>query len=330
MQAVVSERYGSPDVMEFRRVSKPVPAANEVLIKVIATGLNAADWHLLRADPFFVRFSEGLLKPRKTILGADVAGRVEAIGKDVTLFKPGDAVFGELMGTGSGGLAEYATAPEAQLALKPPGLTFEETAAVPMAALTALQGLRDYGHIRPGMKVLINGASGGVGTFAVQIAKAMGAEVTAVCSTGKMDQARELGADHVIDYTREDFTRNGQQYDLILAANGNRTLGDYERALAPTGVFVMAGGSYRQMFQTVLLGSRKSKPGGKTYRFVSAKASVDDLIVLTEMIEAGQVRPVIDRRYPLSEAAEAMRYLYEGHARGKIVIIVDPKAAATV
>ncbi len=261
MQAIINERYGTPDVMELRDVPKPTPAADEILIKVMATSLNAYDWHMLMADPFFIRFMFGFSAPKMQTLGADVAGVVEAVGADVTHFRPGDAVYGELAPTGCGGLAEYVTTKEQLLAPKPESLTFVETAALPMAALTALQGLRDIGGLQPSMKVLINGASGGVGTFAVQIAKALGADVTAVCSTTKMEQARALGADQVIDYTKEDFTRNGQQYDLIFGANGNLSLGDYERALAPDGVFVMAGGTNKQMFQTVLLGGLKSRGG---------------------------------------------------------------------
>ena len=322
MKAIVNERYGSPDVMQLREVAKPAPGDSEVLIQVVAAGLNAADWHLLRADPFFVRFSHGLLRPRVRVLGADVAGRVAAVGRTVTRFRPGDAVCVDLSANGFGGLAEYAVAPEALLVPKPGNLSFAQAAAVPLAAVTALQALRDVGQIRPGMKVLINGASGGVGTFAVQIARALGAEVTAVTSTTKLEMARALGANHVIDYTKEDFSRNGQAYDLILAANGNRSLDDYERALAANGGLVVAGGAMAQVFRTMLFGGRRSRRSGKTYRHCMARPNQADLLFVTELIAAGQVSPVIDRCYPLAEAAEAMRYLEAGHARGKIIVTV--------
>jgi NADPH:quinone reductase-like Zn-dependent oxidoreductase len=261
----------------------------------------------------------GLLKPKSTRLGADVAGRVEAVGRNVKQFQPGDEVFGMVQG----GFAEYACAPEKALALKPVNLSFEEAAAVPMAAVTALQGLRDEGQIRAGQKVLIYGASGGVGTFAVQIAKSFGAEVTAVCSARNLEQSRSIGADHVVDYTKEDFTKNGQQYDLILAANGYRSLSAYKRALTPKGIYIMAGGSMAQIFQSMLMGSMMSETGGRKMGGVSAKRSQKDLIILKELLEAGKVVSVIDRRYPLSETAEALRYLGEGHARGKVVIVVE-------
>jgi NADPH:quinone reductase-like Zn-dependent oxidoreductase len=267
----------------------------------------------------------GLLKPKNTILGADIAGRVEAVGRHIKQFQPGDEVFGDIAGRGSGGFAEYACARESALALKPANLSFEEAAAVPMAAVTALQGLRDKGQIQPGHKVLINGASGGVGSFAVQIAKSFGADVTAVCSTGKMDMARSLGADHVIDYTKEDFTQNRQRYNLILAVNGYHPISAYKRALAPKGIYVMAGGSTAQIFQALLLGPWMSITGGKKMGAVSAKLNQKDLVAIKELLEAGEVIPVIDRRYPLSEVPEALRYLEEGHARGKVVIMVEHK-----
>ena len=235
MKAIVYTKYGSPDVLQLKEVEKPTPKENEVLVKVHATSVNAADWHLLTADIFLVRLNMGLFKPKNTILGCDIAGQVEAVGRDVKQFKPGDAVFGDVFGHNYGGFAEYVTAPESVLALKPANLSFEEAAAVPLAAKTALQGLRDLGQIQSGQKVLINGASGGVGTFAVQVAKYYGAEVTAVCSTRNLDMARTLGADHVIDYTKEDFTQNGQQYDLILAVNGYHPISDYKRALSSQG-----------------------------------------------------------------------------------------------
>lgn len=322
MKAITYTQYGSPDVLQFKEAPQPSPKEAEVLIKVHAVSINAADWHLMRADPFPVRFAFGLFKPKIQILGADVAGEVEAVGKNVTQFKIGDAVFGDLSGCGFGGFAEYVCAPETVLALKPANLSFEEAAALPMASITALQGLRDIGRIKAGQKVLIYGASGGVGTFAVQIAKSFGAEVTAVCSTSKVDMVRALGADHVIDYTREDFTQNGQQYDLIFAANGNRSLADYEKALAPTGTYVMSGGASSQMFEAMLKGPLRSKAGGKSIKNFIAKPNQVDLNAMKGLVEAGQVKPVIDKRYPLMETPSAMRYLEEGHARGKIVVTV--------
>jgi NADPH:quinone reductase-like Zn-dependent oxidoreductase len=321
MKAIVYTEYGTPDVLQLKEVEKPVPKDNEVLVEVKAVSVNAYDWHLLTADIFPMRLmGVGLFIPKNTILGADIAGRVEAVGRNVKQFQPGDEVFGEI---GHGGFAEYACAPESRLALKPANLSFEEAAAVPMAALTALQGLRDVGQIRPGQKVLINGASGGVGTFAVQIAKSFGAEVTAVCSPRNLDQSRSLGADHVIDYTKEDFTQNRRQYDLIFAANGYHPLAAYKRALTPKGMYVMAGGKPAQMFQSMLLGSWLSEKDGRKMGGVSAHIDQKDLLTLKELLEAGKVVPVIDRRYPLSEAAEALRYLGAGHARGKVVITVE-------
>ncbi len=324
MKAIVYTRYGTPDELQYQEVEKPTPQDNEVLVKVQAVSLNSADWRLLTANPFLVRLmAGGLLKPAHTILGADIAGRVEAVGSQITQFQPGDEVYGDLSGCGLGGLAEYVCARETALALKPANLTFEQAAAVPMAAVTALQGLRDKGQIQPGQKVLINGASGGVGTFAVQLARWFGAEVTAVCSTRNVDQARALGADHVIDYTREDFTRNGQRYDLILAVNGYHPIADYRRALSPNGIYVMAGGSNQQLFEALLLGSLMSMTGQKKMGALTANFSPQTLNFVSELLEAGQVVPVIDRCYPLSETIEAFRYLGEGHARGKIVISVE-------
>ncbi len=324
MKAIVYTKYGPPDVLKLTEVEKPTPKDNEVLVKIHAASVNAADWHLLSADIFLVRLmAGGLLKPKNTILGADIAGRVEAVGRSVRQFQPGDEVFGDISGCGLGGFAEYVCARENALVLKPAGITFEEAAAVPMAAVTALQGLRDTGQIQPGQKVLINGASGGVGTFAVQIAKSFGADVTAVCSTGKMDVVRSLGADHVIDYTKEDFTQNSQRYDLILAVNGYHPISAYKRALTPKGIYVMAGGSTAQIFEAILLGSLMSIRGDKKMGAVSAKPNQNDLLILKELLEAGKVVPVIDKCYPLSEVPEALRYLGEGHARGKIVITVE-------
>jgi len=320
MKAIVYTKYGSPDVLQLKNVDKPTPNEDEVLIKIHAASVNAYDWHFLTADIFLIRLmGGGLLKPKDTRLGADMAGRIETVGRNVKQFQPGDEVFGMVKGA----FAEYACAPESSLALKPINTSFDQAAALPMAAITALQGLRDEGQIQAGQKVLINGASGGVGTFAVQIAKSFGTEVTAVCSTRNLEQARSIGADHVIDYTKEDFTKNGQQYDLVFAANGYHSLSAYKRALTPKGIYVMAGGTMAQIFQAMLFGPLMSINGEKKMGGVSAKSSQKDLVFLKELLEAGKVVPVIDRRYPLSETAEALRYLGEGHARGKVVITVE-------
>jgi NADPH:quinone reductase-like Zn-dependent oxidoreductase len=326
MKAMVYTHYGSPDVLQLKEVEKPEPQDDEVLVKVHAASANAYDLHFLKADPFFLRLmGGGFLKPIHPILGADIAGQVEAVGRNVKQFQPGDEVFG-LARHACGGFAEYVCAPETALELKSVHSSFEEAAAVPMAGLTALQGLRDYGQIRPGQKVLVHGASGGVGTFAVQIARSFGAEVTAVCSSRQVDTARSLGADHIIDYTREDFTQNEQQYDLIFAANGNHSIFAYQRALSPSGTFVMAGGSMAQLFQTMLLGPWLSKTGGKRMSTMLAKPSQSDLGLISELLEAGKVKPVIDRCFPLHDTADALRYLDEGHARGKVIITVEQDA----
>jgi len=322
MKAIVNHTYGSPDVLQLEEVPKPAPGIDEILVKVMAASTAAGDWHLLRGKPFLVRFMFGLLKPKHKILGSDVAGIVEAVGRNVTQFQPGDEVYGDLSPYGFGAFAEYVAAPARAFAPKPASLTFEEAAAVPVSAVTALQGLRDHGHIQPGQKVLINGASGGVGTYAVQIAKALGADVTAVCSTGKIDLVRALGADHVIDYTQQDFTQTGQHYDLILAANGYQPLSAYQRALAPKGRYVMSGGSTAQMFEAMLLGPLRSKKGGQQLGNFLAKPNQKDLIFLKELIEAGKVKPVIDRSFLLHNVPDAIRYVEEGHAKGKVVITV--------
>jgi len=323
MKAIVHTKFGPPDLLELKEVAKPTPKEEEVLVKVHAASLNAFDWHILRAKPFLVRLAGfGFLKPKHKIPGVDIAGRVEAVGRNAKQFQPNDEVYGDLSGCGLGAFAEYVCAPENLLALKPANLSFEEAAAVPMAAVTALQGLRDKGKIQPGQKVLIHGASGGVGTFLVQIAKSFGAEVTCVCSTRNVDIARSIGADHVIDYTKEDFTQNGQRYDLIVGANGDRSLSDYKRALNPKGIYVMSGGSMAQIFSALLLGPWMSMTGSKKMATVAAKPSQRDLVVMRELLETGKVKPVIDRRYTLSEVAEAIRYLEEGHAQGKVVITV--------
>lgn len=320
MKATVYTRYGSPDVLRLIEVEKPQIKDDEILVKIHAAALNAADVHLLRADPFIARFAAGLFKPKIQTLGADIAGKVEAVGKNIKQFRVGDDVFGDLSACGWGGFAEYARARESALALKPANLSYEEAAAVPFAAATALQALRDNGRVQPGHKVLINGAAGGVGTFAVQIAKTFGAEVTAVCGPANVDVMRSLGADHVIDYTKENFTRSGLQYDVILAANGYHPLLHYKRALRPGGVYVSAGGTMPQIFQAILLGPWISMTGSRKLGSMLMQQNQADLIVLKNMVESGKVKPVIDRRYPLSELADAFRYLDIGHARGKVVI----------
>ncbi len=321
MKAMVYERYGPPEVLRLREVETPTPKDNEVLVKIHAASVNALDWHHLRGKPFLIRLmGAGLLKPKNKILGVDIAGQVETVGKDVTQFQPGDEVFGS---SSFGGFAEYACATENGLVLKPTGMTFEETAAVPAAAITALQGLRDRGQIQPGHKVLINGASGGVGTFAVQIARSFGAEVTAVCGTRNLETARSIGADHVIDYTQEDFTRSGQRYDLIFAVNGYNPITAYKRALNPGGTYVVAGGTGTQLAQAWFIGPLMFKFGSNKIKVYIAQPNRKDLVLIKELLEAGKVVPVIDRRYPLNEVPEAIRYLEEGHARGKVVINVE-------
>jgi NADPH:quinone reductase-like Zn-dependent oxidoreductase len=324
MKAIVYTQYGSPDVLSLQEVAKPTPKDNEVLIRVHAAATNAYDWHIMRADPFLARLNRGLFKPKNNIPGADLAGVVEAVGKDVTAFQPGDEVYGDLSPCGDGAFAEYAVAPEKAIAPKPVNLSFVEAAAVPMAALTALQALRDVAKVQAGQSVLINGASGGVGTFAVQLAKVLGAEVTAVCSTTKVEMVRALGADHVIDYKKEDFTQGNKRYDAILAVNGYHPLSAYRRVLKPQGIYVMAGGSNRQIFDALLWGSFMSK-GDQKMTNMMAHVNKKDLLYLNGLIEAGKVKPVIDRCYPLHETANAIRYLEEGHARGKIVITVVEK-----
>lgn len=319
MKAIVYEKYGQPDVLELREVAKPTPKDDEVLVKIHAVSLNQYDWHFLTADIFLVRLAGGLLKPKHGAPGEDIAGRVQAVGKNATQFHVGDEVFGDIAAAGGGGCAEFVCVPESLLALKPTNLSFEQAAAVPMAAVSALQGLRDVGKIQAGQNVLIQGAAGGVGTFAIQIAKIFGAKVTAVCSTRNLEQARALGADRVIDYTQTDFTRQGNLYDLILAANGYHSLADYKRALTPNGIYVMAGGTMRQIFDVMLWGGWHSR-GGRKMRNVSAHASQKDLLFLKEQIEAGKLIPVIDRCYSLRETAEAMKYLGQGHARAKVIV----------
>jgi NADPH:quinone reductase-like Zn-dependent oxidoreductase len=316
MKAMVYTKYGPPDVLHLEEVKKPALHEDKVLVKVHAASINAGDLHLLTGDPFPMRLmGVGLFKPKNTILGADIAGRVEAVGGNVKQFRPGDAVFGDIFGLGSGSFAEYVSVPESALARKPSNVSFEEAAAAPVAAVTALQGLRDHGHIQPGQKVLINGASGGVGTFAVQIAKAFGAEVTAVCSTRNLEMARSIGADHVSDYTKEE-----RPYDLILAVNGYHPLSAYKRALAPQGIYVFVGGLPAQIVQSLFLGPIISKSDGRKMTSGMKKANQKDLLFIRDLLEGGKIRPVIDECYPLSKTAEAFRYFEQGHARGKVVI----------
>ena len=324
MKAIVYTKYGPPDVLQLKEVAKPEPKDNQVLVKVRAASTNALDYRRFEKLSSMGRFmEERLVKSIGKVLGADIAGVVKAVGANVKQFQPGDEVFGVAAGS-SGGFAEYASANENHLALKPANLSFEAAAAVPVAALTALQGLRDKGQIQRGQKVLIVGASGGVGTFAVQIAKSFGAEVAAVCSTRNLDMVRSIGADHIIDYTKEDFTQNGGQYDLIFAVNGNRPLSAYRRALNPQGIYVCAGGALPQLFQAMLLGPLISRKNGKKMGFMGiTKFNQKDLVFIRELLEAGKVVPVIDRSYPLAETADAMRYLATGHATGKVIFTVD-------
>jgi NADPH:quinone reductase-like Zn-dependent oxidoreductase len=325
MKAIVFTEYGTPDVLHLKEVEKPTPKESEVLVKVHAAAVTFGDAAVVRGEPFIVRLWSGLRVPKCQIPGKEVAGTVEAVGSQVSQFQAGDEVYGDLSDCGWGAFAEYVTAPESALAPKPANVSFEAAAAVPESARVALQGLRDKGEIRAGQKVLINGASGGVGSFAVLIAKAFGAEVTAVCSTKNLDIARANGADHVIDYTKEDCTRNGQQYDLILACNGYHSLLDYRRALRPGGRYVATGGTMGQIFQAMLLGSIISLAGNKKMGSLGeVKQNREDLVVMKGLLEEGKVQPCIDRRYPLSETAEALRYVSEGHARGKVVITVVP------
>jgi NADPH:quinone reductase-like Zn-dependent oxidoreductase len=325
MKAIVYTQYGSPDVLRLEEVEKPTPKENEVLVKVHAASANPLDWHFMRGEPFIARMSAGLRKPKETSLGADVAGRVEAVGKNVTQFKPGDEVFGDVSGSGLGSFAEYVCSPEATLALKPANLSFEQAASTPVVGFTAIQGLRDTGQIQAGQKVLVNGASGGVGSFAVQYAKSCGAEVTGVCSGRNAEMVRSIGADHVVDYTAEDFTRTGKQYDLIYDAIGNRSVSNYKRALAPNGKAVVAGfTTMLRLFEHVLLGAWASKTGSRKVGLMgTAQANQKDLLVIKELLETGKVVPVIDKCYPLRETAEAIRYLETARARGKVVITVS-------
>jgi NADPH:quinone reductase-like Zn-dependent oxidoreductase len=321
MKAIIYTKYGSPDVLHLEEVEKPTPKDNEVLVKVQAASLNAGDWHALRGTPFLQRLESGFPRPKNQILGADVAGIVEAVGENITQFQPGDEIYGDLYWCGFGAFAEYVCIPEKSLALKPANISFEEAAAVPQAAFTALHALRDQGQVQPGQKVLINGASGGVGTFTVQIAKAFGAEVTGVCSKRNLELVRSIGADHVIDYTQEDFTENGQCYDLIVDIVANHSLSALKRSLNPKGVCVIVGFSTLfHMIKVTLLGPWMSRTGTKKLGMLMPAENETDFDVMNELLETGKVVPVIDKRYALSEVPEAIRYLEKGHARGKVVI----------
>jgi NADPH:quinone reductase-like Zn-dependent oxidoreductase len=319
MKAIVYTKYGPPDVLQLKEVAKPTPKDNEVLVEVHAASVNDWDWGLLRGKPFVNRLLFGLRKPKVKILGCDIAGRVEAVGRNVKQFQPGDEVFGDISGCGMGGFAEYVCARENVLAPKSASMTYEQAAAVPQAAVLALQGLRK-GQIQPGQKVLINGAGGGVGTFGVQIAKSFGAEVTGVDSTGKLDMVRSIGADQVIDYTKEDFTKSGRRYDLILDVVVYRSIFDYKRALSPKGIFVMIGGSIPRVFLIALTAPLITR--SKKLVILAHKSNSKDLVFMNDLFEAGKVAPVIDRRYPLSEVAEALRYFGKGHVQGKVVVTV--------
>jgi NADPH:quinone reductase-like Zn-dependent oxidoreductase len=320
MKAITYTQYGSPDVLRLSEVDKPTPKENEVLVKVRSASLNALDWHLMRGKPFAVRLiMGGISKPKITLPGRDLAGIVDVVGKNVTQFKPGDEVFG----TASGTCAEYVCSDENKIVLKSANIAFEEAAACGIAAITALQGLRDKGAIKPGQKILIDGSGGGVGTFAVQIAKSLGAEVTAVCNTKNLETAKSIGADHIIDYTKENFTKSGKLYDLIFGANAYHSIFDYRRSLNKNGIFVGAGGGSQSLLPMIcelILQSLLSKFTNKKMSTFMAKINQTDLKFLNELLSKKKILPVIDKRYSLSETAEAMRYLEEGHVKGKIVI----------
>ncbi|OMF60045.1 alcohol dehydrogenase [Paenibacillus sp. FSL R5-0490] len=322
MKAIVYQKYGTPDNLRLTDLDKPVPRDQEVLVKVHAASVNYGNLVLLKGKPYLARFAYGLLKPRHTVPGGDIAGQVEAVGKGVTQFQPGDNVYGDLSGCGWGGFAEYVSVPEKALAIKPANLTYKEAAAVPMAGVTALQALRNKGNIQAGQRVLIYGASGGVGTFAVQIAKSFGAEVTGICSTRNLDILRTLGADHAIDYKKEDFAKRTEKYDLILAVNGYQPISAYKRALKSNGTYVLSGGSGAQFTQAMVMGPWISFTGNKKMSSMLQRQNQEDLIYMSELIEAGKVKPVIDRSFKLSEVDKAFRYFEEGHAQGKVIITI--------
>ncbi|MGD0166127.1 MAG: NAD(P)-dependent alcohol dehydrogenase [Gaiellaceae bacterium] len=321
MKAIVNSKYGSPDVLKLEEIERPAVDDDSVLIRVRAASVNPYDWHFMRGLPYLFRLMAGLRGPKQTVRGADFAGQVEAVGKNVTAFRPGDEIFG----ASDGAFAEYVRSGEQRLAPKPAQLTFEQAAAVPMAGCTALQALRDVGRLQPGQSVLINGAAGGVGTFAVQIAKALAGDVTGVCSSRNLDLVRSIGADQVVDYAAEDFTRSGRRYDLIVDTVGNRSLSELRRAMTPKGTLVLLGGGGGRLLGPLALLLRArvlSRFVSQALRSFVANLGSEDLIVLKELIEAGKAAPVIDRAYSLSEAPEAIRYLETGHARGKVVITV--------
>ena len=323
MKAAVYSQYGPPDVLQIKDVEKPVPGDDEVLIKVRAASINPLDWHFMRGEPYLVRIAGGLRRPKDPRLGVDVAGQVEEVGRNVTQFKPGDEVFGSCRGA----LAEYAVTSESALVLKPANVTFEQAASVPLAAYTALQGLRDKGHIQPGQRVLINGAAGGVGTFAVQVAKSFGTEVTGVCSTRNVEMLRSIGADHVMDYNREDFTTRGQRYDLFFDCVGNVSLSACRRVLTPKGICIMVGdrsgrGMIGLLARLIAAFVLSRFVGQKLVTFL-AKPNNDDLTIVQELMKAGKVKPVIDKCHRLGEVSEAIRYLEQTHARGKVIITLQ-------
>jgi NADPH:quinone reductase-like Zn-dependent oxidoreductase len=324
MKAISYDRYGSPDVLKCAETAKPAPADDEVLIRIRAAAVNPYDWHFMRGEPYAVRIAAGgLRKPKDTRLGADVAGEIEAVGRNITQFKQGDGVFGSCKGA----FAEYACTSESKLVMKPDNVTFEQAASVPIAAITALQGLRDKGQIKQGQKVLINGAAGGVGTFAVQIAKSFGADVTGVCSTRNVEMVRSIGADQVVDYTQEDFTKSARRYDVILDCVGNHSFAECRRVLNPRGIYVGAGGTSDNWMIGPLTSAIKALVlswfVSQKQAMVLAKPSKEDLTIMHDLMEAGKVTPVIDRSYSLREVPDAIRYLEQGHARGKVVITLD-------
>ena len=328
MKAITYSKYGPPGVLQLKEVEKPTPKENELLVKVFAASANPADWHMIRGEPKFARLAFGLTKPKNIIPGIDIAGKIEAVGKNVKEFQPGDEVFGDC-GWG-GAFAEFVCVSENRLVLKPANISYEEAATIFVAGITALQALRYKGKIQSGQKVLIVGASGGVGTFAIQIAKYFGAEVTGVCSTRNLELVRSIGADDVIDYTKEDFTNSSQKYDLIIDNIANRSAVNLKRALSPNGICVIVGfSSLSRMFQHIFLGPLVSMIGNKKISGLgTAKPNKKDLVFLKKLLESGKIKPVIDRRYSLSEVPEAIRYLEEGHARGKVVIIIGQNSKA--
>jgi NADPH:quinone reductase-like Zn-dependent oxidoreductase len=319
MKAIVMERYGTPDVLEQRDVAKPTPNAHEVLVRVHATSVNDWDWEMLRGTTFITRILNGLFTPKVRIIGCDIAGRVEAVGKNVKAFQPDDEVYGDLSGSGFGAFAEYACAPEAALAQKPPRMTFEQAAAIPQAGMLAVQGLIDLGRLRSGQKLLLNGAGGGVGTFALQIAKLYDVEVTVVDKACKLDMLRAMGADYVIDYLKEDFTRHGKRYDLILDVKTNRSPFAFARALNPTGTYVTVGGSIPRLLQALVLSPLISRLSDKHLRIVGLKQN-KDLAYMNELFEAGNLVPVIDGPYKLADLPEAFRLFGTGDHKGKIIV----------